>query len=72
MKKYVKPELVENKGISLESVYAASGSEEPDAPAATCPKWFNRYNVDITCKAKCPYYIHVDGWGSLNDKCSLA
>lgn len=71
MKKYVKPELVENKAVSLESVYAGSGSEEADF-TATCPKNYNRYRVDWSCKAKCPYYIHVDGWGAFNDKCALA
>lgn len=68
MKNYKKPEIIENTTNKFESVYAASGAEDI---TPTCPKSFNKYNVDWTCKAKCQYYIHVDGWGWLNDKCAL-
>lgn len=70
MKNYKKPEILENQDTKFESVYADSGSSEEIV--ATCWKTWNRYNVDWNCKAKCPYYIHVNGWGWLNDRCSLA
>ena len=69
MKNYKKPEIIENKMNKFESVYADSGVTDV---TPTCQKPFNQYNVDWTCKGKCQYYIHVDGWSWLNDRCALA
>lgn len=69
MKNYKKPEIIENTTNKFESVYADSGSEEV---TPKCPKAFNQYSTDWTCKGKCQYYVEVPGWSWLNDKCALA
>ena len=81
MKAYSKPVIYTNENLKCEVLCDKSTGEEtnttPQTPsvAPTCHKewWQLPYTVThlYDCKGKCQYYQHADGWGAVNDTCTI-